>query len=209
MKTKSKNTTPILFACIGAALIVTIIAGIIFANNGKNEETMNAPVGDSRMVVYGVGSNKDFTNGNVKFLSLKNSVATLSFTNETTKEWEPELEIQGFQATGETAYYMDIVGRYGHTYTLTNKDRGYESDYLLYDELKYSIDGKKSDSCVIPPDGKEHIVEIDYSYLKENDIELASELYIDSYYFLLRFDDSFMSNYLSDIDIDNFNTVSQ
>ena len=209
MKTKSKNTTPILFACIGAALIVAIIAGIIIAKNKKNEEIMNAPVGDSRMVVYGVGSNKDFSNGNVKFLSLKNSVATLSFTNETTKEWEPKLEIQGFQSTGETAYYMDIAGRYGHTYILTNKDRGYDSDYFLYNALKYSIDGKKSDSCVIPPDGKEHIVEIDYSYLKENDIELVSELYIDSCCFLLRFDDLFMSNYMSDINIDAFSTDSQ
>ncbi|MDE6578930.1 MAG: hypothetical protein K2K41_00145 [Ruminiclostridium sp.] len=82
-------------------------------------------------------------------------------------------------------YSLIVGGKYDH-YTLTNKKQEYESEFLLYDALKYIVDGKKSDNCIIPADGKEHIVEIDYNYLDENDIEQNGELEIDFYHFMLQ-----------------------
>lgn len=190
MKAKNKNRTPILLTCMGTAVVTvvaSIIVGISFANHGQKQEPINAPAkddnssaGNSPAIIYGVGSNADFTNGNIKFLSVKNNVAALSFTNKKAEDWEPELKIRGLK-------YIDGTKR--TSYTLTNKDKGYDSKFVLYDALKYTIDGKKSDVCVIPADGKEHIVEIDYSYLEENGIELDSELKIDLEQFMLRADE--------------------
>lgn len=184
MKVKSKKT-PIVLACIGIALTALSAIAIIFTKTENTENNINAVAGDSRSFAYAAGSSIGLTKGNVKYLSLKNSTVTLSFTNEAAEEWEPELKIQGFKATG-TAMYMDLVGRKGNSYTLTNTDQGYESEFLLYNALKYTVDGEKSDNCVIPTDGKEHIVEINYSYLEENDIELDGDLYIDGHCFVLR-----------------------
>lgn len=180
MKTKSKNAVII---CVGAVLITALIIGMIYANNQYRKDNDIA----SRMVGYGVGASKKLTNGKVTYLSLKNNAATLSFTNETGKEWEPELKIQGFKQISETLTPLEEGWLCkGDIYTLTNKEQDYQSDFLLYDALKFSVDGQENSSCVIPPDGKEHIVEIDYSYLNENDIDLNSELYIDGDCFVIR-----------------------
>ncbi len=193
MNTKNRKLSLILLTCSGIVLIAALVIGMICANNHYNKKDNDFA---SRAVGYGVGANKEMTNGNVAFLSNKNNIATLSFTNKTDKAWEPALKIQGSKQIGETLTPMDEGGICRHDlYTLTNKKQDYQSEFLLYDALRYTIDGKKSDSCIIPPDGKEHIVEIDYSYLEENGIELCSELYIDIDCFVLRFDDSYYKQY--------------
>ncbi len=71
------------------------------------------------------------------------------------------------------------------TYIFTNKTFSSENPrvFVDYDALKLTIDGKETDKLIIPPDGKEHILEINYDYLKDNGIVSDTSVKIDKYKF--------------------------
>lgn len=187
MTIKAKKTIINITICV-LVLIAVIITTLIISGYYRIQERINAPIGGQfGPPIYCVGGSMDSSASNITFLSLKNNAAILSFTNKTEEEWEPLFTIKGCQAISGEIPYEDTVGHYHKIYTLTNKRQGCESDSLLYDALKFTIDGQENSSCIIPPDRKEHIVEIDYSYLNQNNIELNSDLYIDNDCFYLRY----------------------
>lgn len=174
---KTKRNTVILIICIviGLIIIVAFKLGIHFTNTNSQKK---GDMPSSPATAYGPGNSFSYEDGKItmKFISSNenNSTLQLSFLNMTSEDWIPRMRISGLKPINgtetETGY---VICDY---YTLVNKSYEFskssesEHSFILNDKLKITTDGLENDDCVIPSDGKEHIVEIDYSFFKTNDI---------------------------------------
>ena len=175
MKTKRNTVILILCIVIGLIIIVAFKLGIHFTNTNSQK---NDDMPSSQAVVYCPGNSFNYEDGNItmKFLSSNenNSTLKLSFLNMTSEDWIPRLRISGLKPIDGTetengSFMCDYYSLVNRSYEYSKSSES-EHSFILNDKLKITIDGLENDDCVIPSDGKEHIVEIDYSYFKTNNI---------------------------------------
>lgn len=182
---KTKKISLNLIFILGVFIAVAIIMVMVYADN--NSAKFSEAIGDSRVKAYFPGEFVGLYKGDITFLSVEDNIAVLEIKNTTSENWEPKLEICGITAVNGTIPEEDGVFFQANHYVLTNKPDEYQPDSgcSCLDKLKYTIDGKKNDSCIIPPDGKFHRLEIDYNFLSDNDITLNGDLTIDGKVFII------------------------
>ncbi len=192
MKTKNNTVIPIIYIAIGLIIVAAFILGIHFT---KTYSQKNDDIPSGEAIIYGPNDNIiiNFDNGNKlgKYLNFNENEKSvkLSFVNKTSEDWKPRLDFYGVKTIDgtETKY-----GSLTSSYSLVNKSNDFvkpgsdtEHSFVLYDKLIITIDGTAADDCVISPDGKEHIVEIDYSYFDDNSIEDQGSFTVDMESFIL------------------------
>lgn len=187
MNKERKSTVRFLIIVIGMIFLAAAIFGILYLKwvSDEADKEWASRSGGSVKAFYIRGESVDTDKGTITHRFNENNTLRVGITNTSSDNWEPTISLRGTKLLEkvENEYFDEVY--LADYYVFTNKAFSSENPHTIvnYDALKLTIDGKETDNLIIPPDGKEHTLDIKYNYLKANGIDSDTSVKIDKYRF--------------------------